>query len=182
MRPLLCVLCLLAVPFAAVRRPGEPELRVSTLERRVHDGINDERTDRKLRELEWDERLSRIARAHSEDMARRRFFDHVNPDGKSPTDRGKAAGYECRKARGSYYRVGLAENLYQGSLYSRIRIKGTERIYDWNSPEEIAKQSVSGWMKSPGHRRNILEKDYSQTGVGIAVSANDEVFITQLFC
>ena len=179
---ILCVFSLLALPSAAVRRSGEPEIHVSSLERRVQDRINDERSDRKLRELDWDERLSRIARAHSEDMARRHFFNHVNPDGKTPTDRGKAAGYDCRKAHGTYYRVGLAENLYQGSLYSRIRISGAERRYDWNSPEDIARQSVVGWMKSPGHRRNILDKDYSQAGVGIAISADDEVFITQLFC
>jgi uncharacterized protein YkwD len=176
------VLCLLALPSAAVRRSGEPQIYVSSLERHVQDRINDERSDRKLRDLDWDERLSRIARAHSEDMARRKFFDHVNPDGRNPTDRGKAAGYECRKVHGTYYRVGLGENLYQGSLYSRIRITGTERIYDWNSPADLARQSVSGWMKSPGHRRNILEKDYSRAGVGIAISPDDEVFITQLFC
>ena len=179
---LSCALCLSVLPSAAVRRLGEPEIHISSLERRVQDRINDERSDRKLRELDWDERLSRIARAHSEDMARRSFFNHVNPDGRTPTDRGKAAGYECRKAHGTYYRVGLAENLYQGSLYSRIRISGTQKRYDWNSSEDIAKQSVIGWMKSPGHRRNILDKDYSQAGVGIAISAGDEVFITQLFC
>jgi len=179
---LTCALCLVALPSAAVRRSGEPEFRVSSLERRVHDRINDERTDKKVSELEWDERLSRIARAHSEDMARRKFFDHVNPDGRSPTERGRAAGYECRKERGTFYRVGLGENLYRGSLYSRIRIRGPERIYDWNSPEDIAKQSVDGWMRSPGHRRNILEKGYSQAGVGIAIAADDSVYITQLFC
>jgi uncharacterized protein YkwD len=67
-------------------------------------------------------------------------------------------------------------------LYSRIRISGNERSYDWNTLEEIAAHSLKGWMNSPPHRRNILDGNYGQTGVGIAVSDDDKVYITQLFC
>ena len=156
-------------------------VRVADLERRVHDLINKERRERKLAPLADDDRLSRVARGHSQDMAKRQFFDHVNPEGLDPTARGRRAGYECRKVRGNIIREGLGENLYQGSLYLRIRIEDGQRFYDWNSAEKIAKQSVDGWMNSPGHRRNILEARYSRTGVGVAVSG-DTVYITQLFC
>jgi len=106
-------------------------------------------------------------------MATRRFFDHTNPDGLDPTARGKRAGYECRKVRGNVIREGLGENLYQGSLYSRIRIEDGQRFYDWNTAEKIARQSVDGWMNSPGHRRNILEHEYGLTGLGVAIAADD---------
>jgi len=138
----------------------------STLEHHVHDLVNAERAKARLSTLKTDDKLSAIARAHSEDMARRHFFAHVNPSGEDPTARGHRAGYECRKILGDRIRVGLAENLYEAS--------GTAR-------DDLEHKSVAGWMNSPGHRANILEKNYSRTGVGVAMAGRD-IYITQLFC
>src|SRR5437867_4420077 len=55
--------------------------------------------------LTWDERLASVAQRHSEDMARRHYFDHVNPDGLDPFDRMRRAGIRFRFA---------AENLAAG--------------------------------------------------------------------
>ena len=159
-----------------------PEISISNLERRVHDLINDERAHEQIKTLDVDERLTKIARTHSLDMVRRRFFSHVNPDGQDPTARGKRAGYVCHKVSGNVVTDGLGENLFQGNRYDSVRIRGAEKVYDWNSLEDIARQSISGWMKSPGHRRNILEKNYTRTGVGIAIAPDDKVYVTQLFC
>jgi uncharacterized protein YkwD len=180
---LVLLLSLASAPEAATRRPGQPDIRIANLERRVHDLIDKERLDHKLTVLVFDERLSAIARGHSHDMAARGFFSHTNPEGQDATARGKLAGFTCRKqiARNTFSE-GLGENLFQDNLYSRIRISGNERSYDWNTAEEIAAHSLKGWMNSPPHRRNILEKNYGQTGVGIAVSGDDKVYITQVFC
>src|SRR5689334_17863429 len=97
------------VLFVALQRPGEPELRLPDLERRVHELINKERTKKKLEALRFDEQLSRIARAHSADMAKRKFFSHVNPDGKNASDRGAKAGYRCQKVYVGGFTDGLAE-------------------------------------------------------------------------
>jgi uncharacterized protein YkwD len=186
MRPfVLCAIALVlwTVPApSATQKAGQPEIHIPTLERRIHDLINNERKTRKLPALRFDEKLSSIARAHSADMARRNFFSHVNPDGKDPTDRGDRAGYTCRKDFGSYFAEGLAENLYQGNRYSSVRTRGTQKTYAWNTLENIAKQGVSGWMKSTGHRKNILEKNYDRTGIGVAISRDDKVYVTQVFC
>jgi uncharacterized protein YkwD len=172
-----------ASPAASTRRPGQPEIRVADLERRVHELINKTRRDHNLTALVFDERLARIARGHSRDMATRRFFSHTNPDGEDATARGKRAEFTCRKPIStSSYREGLGENLYQDNLYSRIHFSGTERSYDWNSSDKLAANSLRAWMNSPGHRHNILDKVYSQTGIGIAISNDDKVFITQMFC
>lgn len=180
---LVLILFLVVAPAAAPKRPGQPEIRISSLERRVHDLINQQRLDHKLTALAFDERLSKIAREHSHDMAARNFFSHTNPDGQDATARGKQAGFTCRKqiAKNSFSE-GLGENLFQDNLYSRIQISGNERSYDWNTPDEIAAHSLKGWMNSPPHRRNILRENYGQSGVGIAISDDDKVYITQLFC
>jgi uncharacterized protein YkwD len=156
---------LLAPVVAAILAAGFLVSR-SDIEHRVHDLVNAERAKARLSTLKTDDKLSAIARAHSEDMARRHFFAHVNPSGEDPTARGRRAGYECRRILGDRIRVGLAENLYEAS--------GTAR-------EDIEHTSVAGWMNSPGHRANILEKNYSRSGGGVAV-AGDAVYITQLFC
>src|SRR5215467_7784836 len=144
-----------------------PAIRVPQLERRIHDLINDRRTAAGLLPLGVDERLIRIARAHSEDMATRGFFDHINAQGEDPTARGKHAGYECRKAIDkSSFREGLAENLSDVPRVSRILTMGDRKTYDWNTVEDIARLAVQGWMHSPGHRRNILYTTFSESGIG----------------
>lgn len=179
--PWIALIVCAANPIAADEAKA-PDIRVPQLERRIYDLINQSRTAAKLRPLQLDDRLTRIARAHSEDMASRGFFDHVNPNGDDPTARGRRAGFECRKViDSSSYREGLAENLAEIPRLRRVRLIGARNTYDWNTPGDIAAQAVDGWMKSQGHRRNILEKIYTQSGLGIAVSRED-VYVTQLFC
>ena len=160
----------------------QPKIDPFNLELRINDLINAERVKEKLKPLKLDNRLGDIARGHSRDMADRGFFDHLNPDGKTPTERGRAAHYTCRKYLGDYIAEGLAENIFQNNLYNRVIVKGKELTFDWNSPERIAQTTVDGWMSSPGHRRTILTSRYQKTGIGIVIASNDKILITQLFC
>jgi len=50
----------------------------------------------------------------------------------------------------------------------------------YNTNAQVAKDAVIGWMNSPGHRRNILNKDYDEAGIGIAIVKNYFI-ITQVF-
>jgi uncharacterized protein YkwD len=54
--------------------------------------------------------------------------------------------------------------------------------YDWNSLDQIAATTVKGWIESAGHEQNILEKNYTRSGIGVAVASDDKVYITQMFC
>jgi uncharacterized protein YkwD len=115
-------------------------------------------------------------------MARNNYFEHDNLGGLGPTERGAQAGYSCYKNYGSYYTTGIAENIYQNNLYDSITYYNGIPSYDWNTQEEIAQSTVSGWMKSPGHKRNILDSTYDREGIGVAVASDDKVYITQDFC
>jgi uncharacterized protein YkwD len=152
----------------------QPQIRISDIEEQIHVLINGERQASNLNPLTLDEGLSKIARGHSQDMVNRGFFSHVDPDGNAPRDRLRLAGYSCPKMSG--------ENIFQNNLYSRVTIRGNQKSYDWNSLSEIAGSTVKGWMASPGHRQNILQKNYSRTGVGAAIAGNGQVYITQVFC
>ncbi|MHA2055477.1 MAG: CAP domain-containing protein, partial [Candidatus Hodarchaeales archaeon] len=166
--------------------PGSPTYNILLLEKKIHDLINVERQNQGLIPLEWDGELNLIAREHSLDMDDSNFFDHTNPSGEDPTDRGNEAGYSCRKDYGSYYTYGLAENIHQGWLYNSIiytTFMGiTTTSYNWMSLEEIAVRSVQGWMGSLGHRENILTSTYDKEGIGVAISSDYKVYVTENFC
>jgi uncharacterized protein YkwD len=167
--------------ISAVKNPFM--ISTTALEERVHDLINQQRTALGLASLRFDPALAGIARKHSEDMAVQNYFAHVNPAGQNPTARATAAGYNCRKNYGSYYTYGIAENLFQNYLYSSATYySNRETVYDWNSPEEIAQTTVGGWMNSSGHRENIVTPAFDREGIGVAIAADDKVYITENFC
>ncbi|MBI4145701.1 CAP domain-containing protein [Candidatus Woesearchaeota archaeon] len=162
-----------------------PSLDIDELELHVHDLTNVERAQNGLDRLEYDDALAAVARAHSEDMASRGFFDHTNPDGESPSDRAERQGYKCRKVGILYITEGIAENLAKLSVYeskTSLKYQGkTYYVYEWYSQDELAEKTVDGWMDSPGHRENILTEGYDAEGIGVAVS-DELVYVTQDFC
>ena len=141
--------------------------RVSDLELKVHTGINAERAKHGRSPLKWDADLASVARNHSDDMTSRRYFSHDTPEGLDPTDRLHRAGFNCRKG----YRYGIAEN---------ITIETTLGILD-----RTAAEAVLGWMNSPGHRTNLLGRQYDRTGIGASFGTwrgYKAVYLTQVFC
>lgn len=161
---------------------GKPEINTTELEMEIHNLVNNERVERGLAILGYDQVLSDIARTHSIDMGLNGYFDHVNLKGQDPSARANAAGYSCYKNYGSYYTEGIAENIHQDNLYSSVTTYNGIPSYDWNNQSEIAVSTVDSWMNSPGHRKNILTASYDKEGIGVFIAADDKVYITQNFC
>lgn len=132
---------------------------MNDLEQRLFELTNTQRLFQRVRPLIELNALSQAARRHSEDMLRRRFFAHINPDRKSAADRIKAA--LDREVSMS------AENLWM-------------RTGAVASAEKIVDEAVAQLMNSRPHRSNILESRYTHVGVGVAVTRS-EVRVTQLF-
>jgi uncharacterized protein YkwD len=109
--------------------------------------LNDERARRGLAPLRYEARLELASQRHSDDMVRRRFFEHDTPEGVDPQARILATGYPANNAY-------TGENLAWG-----------ERVE--SSPVEI----VDSWMHSPGHRENILRAAFTEIGVGVTMGA-----------
>ena len=150
------------------RKEKEAAEMITEIEQKVHIGINAARFSMHgSHQLQWDDRLGAIARAHSEDMTKRRYFSHDTPEGLGPTERAQKAGYSCRKG----YSYGLAEN---------IAIEPESRDLD-----RLAAAAVRGWLGSPGHRANIMDRQYDRTGIGASFGrwrGYKSVYITQVFC
>ena len=146
----LAVLSASAFGFGSgARNVYDDELRVFTL-------VNQERAKRGLSTVQWDDRLSALARSFSEQMADEGFFDHYDRQGSSVVDRAR-----------------------------RARIKGWrkigENLFFCERSNQFAGLAIRGWLKSPAHRANMFDPSWTATGIGIARAANGEVFVTEVF-
>jgi uncharacterized protein YkwD len=169
-------------PSNRLSEPGsKPHIVIADLERQIHQLINNKRKQYGLQAIAWDDALARIARQHSRDMATRKFFAHESPEGHDFNYRYHMEGYHCTIVSGSTIHLG-AENILQNNLYdSAITVNG-EVFYAWNSQKKIAETTVESWMKSAGHRKNILTPFWHNEGVGVFIAPDDRVYITQNFC
>lgn len=116
--------------------------------------VNLEREQYGLRPLAVDPRLVADARLNADQIARSGVFAHVILGSRYPTPRARARAV-------GYQWDALGENLAFGY------------------PD--AKSAVAAWMRSPGHRANILAADYTQTGVVLAPDAQGQLIAVQTF-
>ncbi|HEX9138240.1 MAG TPA: CAP domain-containing protein [Steroidobacteraceae bacterium] len=98
--------------------------------------------------------LSEVALRHSEDMARLSELSHEGPNGSTPAQRVRAAGFQPRGIVG--------ENVAAGAV----------------SAEEV----VRGWLASPEHCENLMDGRFSQMGVAYAVNleSSSAIYWTQV--
>ena len=134
------------LPYKVENPVPRPELEAEML-----DLVNKERVKAGLARLAPDPELREVARRHSTDMFQRGYFAHATPEGRSPFDRIREAGYTFRTA---------GENL---ALAPTLTIAHT------------------GLMNSPGHRANILQPQFGRVGIGIMDGGLRGLMVTQNF-
>ena len=125
-------------------------------ENEVFQLVNRERTRSRLPVLEWNPDAARLARSYSKRMARDGFFDHYDPEGNSVIERAESARLK------HWSRIG--ENLFVCDAF-----------------DGFAEFAIRGWLKSPTHRQNMLDRSWTSTGIGIARSRNGDIYITEVF-
>lgn len=121
----------------------------------VVEATNQERLALGLTELKNNDLLKKAAQAKAEDMAKKGYFAHVTPDGKSPWYWMDQVGYKYKSA---------GENLAVNFDYSR--------------------DVVNAWMNSPTHKANVVKAKYQEIGIGIAegfYQGRPTVFVVQMF-
>lgn len=129
---------------------------VSSAEREAFDLINKKRSDAGLEPLAWNEQLAALAREHSDDMAQFKYFSHKGTDGTMVDARADKLGIMNWSA--------IGENIAFNRGYS-----------------DAPSFAVTCWMDSPGHRQNILDKRWNQSGIGVAILPDGTYYFTQVF-
>ena len=130
----------------------KPSTDFSSYQQQVLDLVNAERAKRGISALTLDSSLSSVATKKSQDMVNKNYFDHTSPTYGSPFDMMKQFGISYRTA---------GENIAKGQ----------------KTPQEV----VAAWMNSEGHRKNILNPNFTNLGVGIAKDSNKTTYWTQMF-
>jgi len=128
---------------------------IESLEQQCFDEVNRVRLARRLAPLNFYDDLLAVARGYSRRMAEQHFFSHKDPDGRTVRERVEEADIKWRI---------VGENLAYSNGYLN----------------PVA-ASVSGWMESPGHRRNILDPDYNLTAIGAWIAPDGTVYFTEIF-
>jgi uncharacterized protein YkwD len=94
--------------------------------------------------LKVNKALMTAAQTHARNMAEQNFFGHTGKDGRGFASRIRSQGY----------RYGLAaENIAAG--------------------QPTVERAVQAWLKSPGHRRNILNCKFRDTGIAMVYQPDD---------
>jgi uncharacterized YkwD family protein len=116
---------------------------ISQYAQQVIELTNKERARAGLPALKADAQLSAVAQKKSQDMQQNHYFSHTSPTYGSPFDMMRDFGITYKTA---------GENIAQGQ----------------RTPQEV----VTAWMNSPGHRANILNKQFTHIGVGFEQAGN----------
>jgi uncharacterized YkwD family protein len=139
-------------PSAQQPKQDTQASNASGFEKQVIDLTNQERKKNGLDALKMDGELSNVAEMKSEDMKEQNYFSHTSPTYGSPFEMMENFGVDYSTA---------AENIAVGQ----------------KTPESV----VNAWMNSPGHRKNILNKQVTHIGVGTAKDASQGIYWTQMF-
>jgi len=130
------------------------------VENLVVEMTNRARRAKGLAPLLKDDELTDVARAYSDDMLVRRFFDHTTPEGED---------FDERISNHYRHRVSVVgENIWSAFGY-----------YPGNL-QQLAQEIVADWMNSPDHRANLLDPDFTHLGVGVSVR-HHTIRVTQEF-
>lgn len=120
-------------------------------EKEVFDLINKQRTQNGLSPLKENNELQRVARIKAQDMVNNNYFSHTSPTYGSPFDM-------MKNFKISYNTAG--ENIAGNTSNSA---------------------AVTAWMNSPGHKANILNGNFNQTGIGVVKGSKYGKIYVQMF-
>jgi uncharacterized protein YkwD len=127
-----------------------------TLEDRILALVNQERNRAGMGPLSFSPQLTNAARQHSATMAAQGFFEHRGEGEPDLFERVTASGLDTDH---------VGENIFQSS----------------ESRGSVADDCVQMWLRSPGHRRNMLSPDFAKTGIAVGKSVDWESYITEDF-
>ncbi|HVV55414.1 MAG TPA: CAP domain-containing protein [Mucilaginibacter sp.] len=145
---LITILGLIVLPARTTKNPDIPQGKkfreefLSRINQVRHEGCNCGGTYMApAPPLTWNDELADAALSHAEDMSAHNYFSHTSRNGKTAPDRIIEAGYTYK----GYKSFAVGENIAEGQM----------------SIAEV----MDGWLKSPGHCRNLMNPQFKEVGV-----------------
>ena len=133
-----------AVLVALALAVAAPAQAVADPAQAVLSSINAVRAKAGCGPLKFNKALMAAAQTHARNMAEKDFFGHTGKDGRGFASRIRSQGYKYGLA---------AENIAAG--------------------QPTVERAVKAWLESPGHRRNILNCRFKDTGIAMVYQPDD---------
>lgn len=166
---------------AVIQRFTTEDVDEPLLEATIFHWVNRIRRQHRLSRLAFHPRLNRIARAHSTEMAKFNYFSH-----ESPIKTHKTLMMRFRKSK-THWRGQIAENIAVSFTKSWVRtgyFPSELDDYPYDTYYKFAKHILDKWMRSSGHRKNILNPKLKLQAIGVArgqFNGLDAIYVTQNF-
>lgn len=141
-------------PVAAVK--SSVIINAASFEKTAFDLINQQREEKGLKPLEWSNQLLCVARLHSKNMSDFDFFSHKGLDGKYVSD------------RADEFNLGKWSSIGENIAFNR----------GFSDP---VSKAVALWLGSPTHFANLMNPDWKETAIGIAIKEDGSYYFTQVF-
>jgi uncharacterized protein YkwD len=151
-------------------------LNIAETERLILRYTNEERERRGLSTVDYAPRMASIAREHSANMARNDYIGHTKPSGETGEDRYNSV---CDHTGSGYLFGENVASAWHKREFRKWKADGTAYL---KTEEDVARYLVNEWMRSEGHRENILNPSWEEMVAGVHVTDNGEVYATQNFC
>ncbi len=152
---------------AALSRPRVVETKISSVkasvisktasaERLAFDIVNQKRAENGLAPLTWSDDIATIARLHSQNMAEFNFFGHRGLDNKMVSDRADDNGVKKWRS--------IGENIAYNRGY-----------------QDPVTKAVELWLASPSHNHNMMDLNWKESAIGVAIAEDGSYYFTQVF-
>jgi uncharacterized protein YkwD len=153
----LLIAWLLAAPVA--QSDDTKPANLSRVSQSIVDQTNAFRADNNIGEVKTNQKLTKAATEFAEFLARPGKFSH-DADGRSPSQRADAAGYAWQ------------------TVLENIAMEYSSKDF---ATAELTAKFITRWKDSPGHRKNMLNGDVTEIGVGVARSEDGHYYAVQMF-
>lgn len=144
--------------FVAPRRSNLLKIDLRKMEQALLEEANTARRRHGAGPLRRDPRLDRAAAAFARELAARQEIDHVS----------------VRPGRRTFRQRIHAEGV-------RARLAGENLVRMTASASALPDRAVAAWLRSPGHRSNLLERRFTRTGIGIWQGQDQVWYVVQLY-
>lgn len=136
--------------------PPAAPVGLSAMEQELYNLHNSHRAQNGLPSFRLETTLVHIARTRAQDMAAKNYFSHTSPSGETAF---------TLMGQWSFSYTAAGENIARN---------------DYPNQQTVT-IAMNGFMNSPGHRANILERDFNTVGIGVAVGANGMKYFAVVF-
>jgi uncharacterized protein YkwD len=149
------------------------EFNSSRAAQTIHSRVNQWRASTAaMSSLKWDSELAAVATDHARKIAETTEYSHKSPDG-IPAETRVERGADCFSG----------ENINKIRWDAIVMTKYSDEMSrEIDSYMTLADHCVIQFARSEAHRNNMLQKQISAEGIGVAKTVDDTVYIVQDFC